>query len=178
MTDLKLKECLGRLSSLRWFPANPYAIAAVGETLRELCPSDEDAAELVREVLANFAEWPAPLALRETRKGILDRKRSEEIARKLKLATAEWHKARAAHEAGCDGFEVQASISDRTVYAQPCSVHFGGPEGQMWQWLCCRKGSDLSAEDIQRRLDAELAARPGWISLKEFYKRGAANGTL
>jgi hypothetical protein len=40
---------------------------------------------------------------------------------------------------------------------------------ERWLWLYCRKGETVNAEHIRQVHEAELAARPGWISLDAYY---------
>lgn len=66
MTEAGLEESLGRLSALKRFPSNPLALVEIAETLRELCPTDDDAARLIRGVMRTHDEWCGPLGLRKT----------------------------------------------------------------------------------------------------------------
>ena len=60
MTSAKVEEALGRLSVLKWFPVNPYALVAIAEIFRDLCPNDADGMALVQAMLSQFDEWEGP----------------------------------------------------------------------------------------------------------------------
>lgn len=65
MTEAGLERSIGRLSVLKRFPSNPFALTAIVETLRELCATDDEADHLVSAALSAFDEWCSPLGLRK-----------------------------------------------------------------------------------------------------------------
>jgi len=171
VTNTRLEECLGRLSALKWFPANPFAIAAITELLRDLCPTDDDATALVREVLAECDEWCGPLTLRKTRARIVERDQAAERERKLKAAYVVWSARRREHEDACCGYQIDVDGDIHTVEVRTCNETFGSPDIDRWNWLRCRKGEALERGFTERLLRSELAARPGWISADEYFSR-------
>ena len=169
MTNTKLEETLGRLSVLKWFPTNPYAITAIGEILRELCPTDGDATELVREVLKAFDEWCGPQSLRKTRAAILEGRLAKENERKLKAAYVVAGADRKAHEDACTGYSIELDHEARTVSVLSCRERFGTADMKIWHWLRCRKGDALAPQLLQQVLEAELTKRPDWVSVVAHY---------
>lgn len=67
-----LAEALGRLALLRRFPTNPYALAALGEILKDICKSDDDLSALVRDTLRMHDEWCGPVSLRKVHDGLVN----------------------------------------------------------------------------------------------------------
>ncbi len=63
-----LKQCVGRLSLLRRFPSNDYALAEIGKMLNDLCPDDAAAVALVDHVLRQWNDWEGPAAFRHASK--------------------------------------------------------------------------------------------------------------
>lgn len=169
MTNTKLEETHGRLSVLKWFPTNPYAITAIGEILRELCPTDGDATELVRELLEAHDEWCGPQSLRKARAAILEGKLAKENERKLKAAYVVAGGNREAHEATCIGYSIDLDHEAHTVSATPCREGFGAVDIKIWQWLRCCKGNALTPQFLRGVLEAELSKRPGWVSVDAYY---------
>jgi hypothetical protein len=176
VTNTKLEETLGRLSVLKWFPTNPYAITAIGEILRELCPTDGDATDLAREVLKSFDEWCGPQSLRKARAVILEAKLAKENERKLQAAYVVAGADRKEHEATCPGYLVELDSEARTVSVLPCRAGFGATDIKIWHWLRCRKGDVISPRLLREVLEAELAKRPGWVSLDTHYARLVCEG--
>lgn len=173
MTDAKLKECLGRLSALKWFPSNPQALAVIGEILRELCPADKDASELVREILRGFDEWPGPLTVRRLRNQIIEREKAVELERLKKEDRAAAIKARDTHEAKCAGFVVSVDDEHRVISVRFCGEYFG--QEPPWRGgVECRKGGSLRGNEpgfCERKQAEELAARPGWSTSEQYWDR-------
>ena len=64
MTKETINECVGRLSLLRFFPANPYAIAELAGIINELCVDDAEGRRLTDAALRKFDEWRGPAAFR------------------------------------------------------------------------------------------------------------------
>lgn len=60
-----MKQEFPRLSALKFFPANPAALAVVAEILENSCRSDADLKHLVKTVLEEMDEYPGPKSLRE-----------------------------------------------------------------------------------------------------------------
>jgi hypothetical protein len=176
VTNAKLEETLGRLSVLKWFPTNLYAITAIGEILRELCPTDGDATELAREVLKSFDEWCGPQSLRKARAEILEGKLAKENERKLKAAYVAAGADRKAHEDTCTGYSIELDHEARTVSVRPCREGFGTADMKIWHWLRCRKGDALAPQVLRQVLEAELAKRPDWVSVEAYYAQRVREG--
>lgn len=64
MTKEKITECVGRMSLLRFFPANPHAIAELARIINDLCVDDAEGERLTDKALLRFDQWPGPVALR------------------------------------------------------------------------------------------------------------------
>jgi hypothetical protein len=64
MTKEKITECVGRLSLIRFFPQNRFAIAELARIVNELCVNDAEGDRLTDEALRRFDEWCGPVALR------------------------------------------------------------------------------------------------------------------
>ena len=176
MTNAKLEETLGRLSVLKWFPTNPYAIQAIGEILRELCPTDGDATELAREVLKAFDEWCGPQSLRKARAVILEGKLAKENERKLQAAHVVAGVDRKDHEATCPGYLIELDNEARTVGVVPCREGFGATDIKIWHWLRCRKGDAITPQVLRQLLESALAERPGWAALDAYYAQRVREG--
>ena len=169
MTNAKIQESLGRLSCLKWFPTNTYALVAIAEILRDLCPTDDDATVLVQKMLGGFDEGPGPESLRKTHALILEGRRAVERANRLREAYIVAGAARKVHEAACSGYSIDLDGEALTVSVARCRQRFGRTDIEQWQWLYCRKGEALNAEFLRQVQEAELAARPGWITLDAYY---------
>ena len=169
MTNAKTEECLGRLSALKWFPQNPYALASIGEILRDLCPNDADGMALVQAMLSQCDEWEGPRSLRETYAQILESRRAAERERRLREVCVTAGAARENHEATCPGYRIALDSEAHTVSVTPCRESFGSTDIEHWHWLRCRKGEGFDTKLLKQFLQDELAARPGWISLDAHY---------
>jgi hypothetical protein len=64
MTRERITECVGRLSLIRYFPSNRFAIAELASILDELCVDDAEGRRLTDEALKKWDEWCGPAALR------------------------------------------------------------------------------------------------------------------
>ena len=64
LTDLQITDAIGRLSTLRYFPANPYGVRAIAEILKE-CDSTGKLNNIVAEFTSSHDDWPGPKSLRE-----------------------------------------------------------------------------------------------------------------
>ena len=171
MTTAKTEECLGRLSALKWFPQNPYALASVGEIIRDLCPTDADGIALVQTMLSQFDEWEGPRSLRETYAQILEGRRAAERARRLREVYVTAGAEREKHEATCPGYRIELDSEAHTVSATSCRESFGSADVELWHWLHCRKGEGFDTQLLKRLLQDELGARPGWVSLDAYLDR-------
>jgi hypothetical protein len=169
VTNSKVEESLGRLSALKWFPTNAYALVAITEILKEVCPEDSDATNLIREVLATHNEWPGPLTLRTVHNAIVQRRRAAEEDVLLRKRRAEACAQRDVHESGCSGYSVDLNDDDHTVSVDFCNKIFGDDWTDRTE---CRKGDSLHEKDpdlCKRRLAEELASHPGWLTRDQFW---------
>jgi hypothetical protein len=64
MKTQKVEEVLGRLSALKRFPTNQFALLGLAEIIQGLCQTDEEADRLAREALFAHDEWMGPHQLR------------------------------------------------------------------------------------------------------------------
>jgi len=170
ITEAGLNESLGRLSALKRFPSNPFALVAIVETLRDLCPTDEAAICLVGEVMASFEEWCSPLGLRKVRGQIVAREREAELKRLDAEQRVEALRQRDSHESECLGYAVLTNSEHQTVDVEFCHRQFGA----MYSGIECGRGKALRSEDAEfcnRRQAEELTARPGWVTVNEYWKR-------
>src|ERR1035438_8128035 len=170
MTNTKIQESLGRLSCLKWFPTNTYALVAIAEILRDICPTDDDATVLVQKMICGFDEWPGPESLRKTYALILQGRRAAERANRLREAYIVAGAARKDHEATCPGYSIDLDGEALTVQVARCRQGFGSTDIEQWQWLRCRKGEAeaLNTEFLRQVQEAELATRPGWITFDAY----------
>ena len=157
-----IEECLGRLSALRFFPSNAYALVAIAEILQEICPDDGEAKLLVYEVLKDSDEWPGPESLRKTYSRIVNHRARAERDRVFRGAYAEARREKETHEATCDGYSIEIDDEKHTVSVTKCQKVFERPGLEMWQAPQCRKGDSISEMDCERRLTEELTRHPGY----------------
>jgi hypothetical protein len=163
---------------LRRFPANPFAIKAIAETLKELCSTDQEALALVGEVLSRFDEFPGLVTMRRVHHELRESQAANARAEWVRAERSAHGPERDAHEATCRGYRVELNEEHKTVHVSFCGYSFG----DITLDLACRKGYDLRNNEptaCERILAAELAVRPGWISdnhwLDETFKRRHAS---
>jgi hypothetical protein len=163
ITDVRLEECLGSLSTLRYFPSNPFAIQAVAEIVREVCQTDDEALTLTQEVLRGLNEWCGPGSFRKAYMDLIEKRKEAESKRISAERIAGYLPERSIHEATCPGYTVCLDGDNQTVFVHFCTTQWG----DWWDGVKCRKGDALEAVDAglcKRLLFLELASRPGWLS--------------
>ncbi len=165
-----LSRAIGRLRLMAMFPGSDSdVLAALGAELVDLCEDDAAVKELVGEIVRNQEQWPGIKRLRETAAEIAYERTAKENTKQ------NWAQCRD-HEVSCPGYEVVTDETSRTVAVNFCKKIFdkrglGYANGESAE---CRKGDALRTSDsefVARRLDEELAARPGYISLGESIRR-------
>ena len=169
ISNQKIGEALGRLSVMKWFPTNSYALVTVAEIIRELCPDEGEVSVLVQEMVNTADEWPGPLSLRNAYTAILERRKIAEKERIQAERRKEARRERDEHEVTCHGYYVRTDDSRQTVQVEFCNQPFG--EYNFAEFAHCRKGNSLRAENpefCKLRMAEELAMRPGWVSAQEY----------
>jgi hypothetical protein len=169
ITGAILEECLGRLSTLRYFPSNQFAIEAIGEIIREVCATDNDGLSLCRQVLKTSNDWLGPATIYKTQADLVEQRQEAESKRIRSERVVAYRGEREIHEATCTGYEVGLDSDKQTVFVQFCNERWGD-----WSdGVSCRKGSALSESDpglCKRLLEKELANRNGWMSEDEWWR--------
>jgi hypothetical protein len=166
-----MAQCLGRLTLLQRFPANSFALAELGRIFGELCANDAEAIGVVDYLLEGNDSWPGPVAVRRAYVEVKARNVAKVTECKLREAYAGWAAQRREHESVCPGYEIEVDGDTHTVEVRTCNECFGTPDIDRWKWLRCRKGEALERGYIERLLQSELAARPGWLSADEYFSR-------
>jgi len=111
-------ESLDRLGTLKYFPAKPTVVAAVGKILNELCRDDSEAKRLVDAVLAEFSEWPGPRAIRELHTAEVASRRAPDVKPKgCSLCYDGFRSAYEIHERMPD-----RTVQKRIVYPEPQEI--------------------------------------------------------
>jgi hypothetical protein len=60
---------------LKYFPAGAVALGKVAELIAEVCPTAEDARQVVDEMVRSYEEWPGPSHIRTVRQAIVVREK-------------------------------------------------------------------------------------------------------
>ena len=111
-------ESLDRLGTLKYFPAKPTVVAAVGKILNELCRDDSEAKRLVDAVLAEFSEWPGPRAIKDLHTAEVASRRAPEVeAKGCSLCCDGFRSAYEIHER-----MPGRSVHKRIVYPEPQEI--------------------------------------------------------
>lgn len=164
------EDSLVKLGMLKFFPARADVTAEVGRLLNEICADDHEAKCLTSAILSQFDEWPGPLTVRTVQETLATERRKHQ-ERAVQRAN------RDAHEAECTGYTVRLNEEGKYMVIQFCHQEFGYSYPQ----LLCRKGHGLMSVDptlCDRLEEQELAARPGWVSYEEHWKRELAKNPL
>lgn len=78
ISEQAAKECIQRLTLLRFLPTNSGGLAELVRMLRDRCSDDDLARQVVDLMLERNNEWPGPAALLEAIEQV---KRTREVAR-------------------------------------------------------------------------------------------------